>query len=90
MSSTKNPPLIDVRVIPHPERHSRVFGVLTMLAPGDLLHVVSDHDPRPLRYQIEARYPDQFHWQYLTQGPDVWRAEIQRYKNAGCNCSCSQ
>ncbi|MBB2973692.1 DUF2249 domain-containing protein [Mesorhizobium sp. RMAD-H1] len=88
MPNTKDIPLIDVRIIAPAERHPRIFGALTMLAPGAKMHVVSDHDPRPLHYQIEARYPGQFHWQYLAQGPDVWRVEIRRYENTGCDCTC--
>jgi uncharacterized protein (DUF2249 family) len=88
MSSTENVPLIDVRTIAPAERHPRIFGVLTALAPGGSMHVATDHDPRPLHYQIETRYPDQFQWQYLEQGPDVWRVEIKRYESSGCDCAC--
>ncbi|MBD9371117.1 DUF2249 domain-containing protein [Rhizobium sp. ARZ01] len=88
MSNSENIPLIDVRTIAPPERHPKIFGVLTALAPGGKMHVTSDHDPRPLHYQIETRYPEQFQWEYLEQGPEVWRVEIQRYKSSGCECSC--
>lgn len=86
MSNSENIPLIDVRTIAPPDRHSTIFGVLTALAPGGIMHVTSDHDPRPLHYQIATRYPDQFQWQYLEQGPQVWRVEIQRNHGAGCSC----
>ncbi|GGB02697.1 aminotransferase [Brucella endophytica] len=86
MPDNKTIPLIDVRIIPPAERHPRIFGELTMLHPGAAMHVVSDHDPQPLHYQIEARFPGVFHWQYLAQGPDVWRIEIRRYESSGCGC----
>ena len=40
--------------------------------------LVNDHDPFPLRYQFEAERPGQFGWDYLEQGPQVWRVRISR------------
>lgn len=88
MTIHENKPLIDVRTLMPGERHLAIFGVLTNLAPGGAMLVTSDHDPRPLHYQIETRYPDQFAWEYLEQGPDVWRVEIQRQDSSGCECCC--
>ena len=79
---------IDVRQIPSGHRHPAIFGVLTSLQPGGAMHVTSDHDPRPLHTQIESRYPDEFGWSYLEQGPGIWRVEITRAENSGCDCSC--
>ncbi|KAB1088338.1 DUF2249 domain-containing protein [Neorhizobium galegae] len=81
-------PSIDVRTLAPAERHPKIFGVLTSLIPGGVMLVTSDHDPRPLHYQIESRYPEEFDWQYLEQGPDVWRVEIQRAQGSGCDCCC--
>lgn len=81
-------PNIDVRTLAPAERHPKIFGVLTSLTPGAVMHVTSDHDPRPLHHQIESRYPEEFDWQYLEQGPQVWRVEIQRAKSSGCECCC--
>jgi uncharacterized protein (DUF2249 family) len=88
MPTEQTMPLIDVRTIAPSLRHSTIFGVLTALSPGGAMQVASDHDPRPLHYQIETRYPAEFDWRYLEQGPDVWRVEISRPKNAGCDCCC--
>ena len=79
---------IDVRVIPHAERHATIFGALNTLAPGKALEVTADHDPRPLHYQLETNFPGQFGWDYLEQGPEVWRVEIDRLEDGGCDC-CS-
>ena len=35
--------------------------------------MIVDHDPRPLRYYLEATHGDGCQWTYLEQGPDVWR-----------------
>ncbi len=50
--------------------------------------VTSDHDPRPLQYQIATRYPDTFGWEYLEEGPDVWRVQITREGTSDCDCCC--
>lgn len=67
---------IDVRIIPPFDRHSLIFGTFDRLNSGDSFVIVNDHDPRPLSYQFDARYAGKFTWQYLEQGPDVWRVRI--------------
>jgi uncharacterized protein (DUF2249 family) len=79
-------PVIDVRIIPPFERHPRIFGQLKTLKPGESFMVVSDHEPRPLHYQIEANHPGLFAWEYLEQGPEVWRVRIAREESSGCEC----
>ena len=69
---------IDVRVIPPFERHGLIFGTFDRLNSDDSFVIVNDHDPRPLSHQFEARYAGTFSWQYLEQGPDVWRVRIRR------------
>jgi uncharacterized protein (DUF2249 family) len=88
MLKPSDTPEIDVRQIPPSHRHSTIFGVLTALAPGGAMHVTSDDDPRPLRLQIGTRWPDEFGWLYLEQGPDVWRVQIARSESSGCECCC--
>lgn len=39
---------------------------------------LNDHDPKPLYYQFEAEHAGQFTWEYLEQGPEVWRVRIGR------------
>lgn len=78
---------IDVRTLPPFERHPKIFGTLHTLTPGAGLHITSDHEPRPLQYQLETALPGKFSWEYLEQGPDVWRVEIIRL-DSGCDCCC--
>lgn len=69
---------IDVRtIVPH-ERHRHIFGRLDALAPRAALCIVNDHDPVPLRLQLESRAPGQFAWTYLQAGPDLWRVQISK------------
>ena len=70
--------LLDVRSLPAPQRHHLIFARLAELAPGEALTLVNDHDPKPLRYQLEATEPGRYGWKYLEEGPQAWRVRIQR------------
>jgi uncharacterized protein (DUF2249 family) len=39
---------------------------------------VNDHDPKPLWYRFEAEHAGAYAWDYLEQGPEVWRVRIGR------------
>lgn len=69
---------LDVRNVVPRERHTLIFGTYTSLKPGDAFILINDHDPRPLYYQFEAEHTGQFAWDYLEQGPEVWRVRIGR------------
>jgi uncharacterized protein (DUF2249 family) len=69
---------VDVRSLVPAQRHQKIFQLVGELAPGASFVLVNDHDPKPLYYQLEAEYPQQFSWTYLERGPDVWRVEIDR------------
>lgn len=71
-------PAIDVRTIPPYDRHSRIFSVLEALKPRQSFVIVSDHEPRPLQYQIQTRVPGLFDWTCVECGPDVWREVISK------------
>ncbi len=69
---------LDVRVIPPREKHPAIFSTFTALQPGDAFVLVNDHDPVPLRFQFEAQHGGSYSWDYLEQGPAVWRVRIAR------------
>ncbi len=70
--------LIDVRTIEPRERHPIIFGRLAELETGTSLRLLNDHDPKPLRYQLEAEQPDHFRWDYVEQGPERWAVDITK------------
>jgi peroxiredoxin-like protein len=70
--------VLDVRALPPPKRHELIFGRLAELAPGDAITIVNDHDPKPLRYQLDATQPGRFSWDYMERGPEAWRVRIAR------------
>src|SRR5690606_22723957 len=71
-------PVLDVRTMPHMMRHKTIFETYHQLAEGTAFELVNDHDPKPLYYQFDAEYAGDFTWDYLEQGPDVWRVRIGR------------
>jgi uncharacterized protein (DUF2249 family) len=72
------PTLLDVRTIPPRDKHATIFRTFHALQPGEAFQLVNDHDPVPLRYQFEAEHAGAFGWEYVEQGPSVWRVEISR------------
>jgi len=69
---------LDVRTLPHGGRHEVIFDSLDALEPGQTFVILNDHDPKPLRYQTEALWPDVFTWDHLEAGPALWRVAITR------------
>lgn len=69
---------LDVRALPHGERHARVFAALDALPVDGALVLIAPHAPRPLLTEIDARYPGQIDTQWLQDGPDVWQLRLHR------------
>ncbi len=70
--------ILDVREEPPFRRHELIFQTYHALMPGGGFVLVNDHDPKPLYYQFAAEHAGQFEWDYLEQGPEVWRVRIGR------------
>ncbi len=69
---------LDVRVIPPRVRHAQIFETFDALQPGEAFILVNDHAPRPLYYEFLHERSDQFTWDYLEEGPEVWKVKIGR------------
>lgn len=72
---------LDVRQLPLWQRHSMIFAAFDGLEPGDALVLVNDHEPRPLRLQLEELRPGTFTWSPVNLGNDRWETEIRRLPN---------
>lgn len=70
--------VLDVRQEPPVRRHTLIFETFRGLAQGGGFELRNDHDPKPLFYQFSAEMPGEFTWDYLEQGPEVWRVRIGR------------
>ena len=75
--AVKDERIIDVREIEPRVRHTVIFQLFEHLDKTGCLQLIADHDPRPLRLQLEAKHGNRFCWTYLEQGPDVWRVRLQ-------------
>lgn len=69
---------VDVRQIPREFRHARVIGQVTSLVPGESLVIAAPHAPTPLLNQIEQEVAGEFTFEYLLEGPQVWRVQVNR------------
>lgn len=68
---------LDVRSEPPARRHEMILSTYDDLGTGDGFVLVNDH-AKPLYYQFAAEHTEQFTWDYLESGPDVWRVRIGR------------
>jgi uncharacterized protein (DUF2249 family) len=69
---------LDVREMPPRQRHPAIFSQLDALDIGESLRLVNDHDPAPLRYQLQAERPGMFAWEPEQQGPEEWIIRIRK------------
>lgn len=69
---------LDLRPLPPFERHEKIFQMWDALKPGETLKITNDHDPKPLHYQFEAEYTNQYEWEYEAEGPKDWIVKIKK------------
>jgi uncharacterized protein (DUF2249 family) len=69
---------LDVRTIPPRDRHPLIFDTFDNLQPGEAFELVNDHAPKPLYYQFLHERTDLFAWEYVEEGPEIWRVRITR------------
>jgi uncharacterized protein (DUF2249 family) len=69
---------VDARKYEPKDKHTTIFNTFEALASGESMELINDHDPRPLHYQFIIERPDTFEWEYLEEGPEVWRVSITK------------
>ncbi|MDP4091695.1 MAG: DUF2249 domain-containing protein [Bacillota bacterium] len=69
---------VDARIYEPRVKHAVIFETFDKLNPGEVMELTNDHDPRPLHYQFLAELEGKFDWQYLEEGPEVWRVAIAK------------
>lgn len=57
-------------------RHAKILETFDGLQPGEFMLLSNDHDPKPLHYQFMVEREGIFSWEYLEEGPDLWRVSI--------------
>lgn len=73
---------IDVRDLPHGERHARNLSALDDLPDDAALILVAPHAPLPLLAEIDTRYAGRVAGEWLQDGPEVWQIRLHRYSAA--------
>ncbi len=69
---------LDLRRVPHPQRHPMVFAKFDALAMDEAFELINDHDPVPLNRQLDMMRPGQVEWRYITRGPEIFHIQIRR------------
>lgn len=59
-------------------KHPTIFRKFDSLQSGEEFVIINDHDPKPLYYQLLAERGNIFSWDYLEQGPEVWKVHIKK------------
>lgn len=68
---------LDIRKIEPKRKHPAIFETYDVLETGETFVIINDHNPKPLYYEMAAeRGDDKFSWEYLEEGPDVWKVRI--------------
>lgn len=70
----------DIRPYPPTQRHEMFYEAFADIKPGEAFVFINDHDPKPLYYQMEAESKEPFRWEYLEQGPEVWKVRVVKVK----------
>lgn len=74
---------IDVRAIPTWERHPKIMALFDSLEEGGELLIRSDHEPRPLRAELEHSRHGQYVWLQRMIAADLWEVTLRRVRPSG-------
>lgn len=66
----------------------RVLQHFEQLRTGQSCQLLSAHDPKNVRSQLQVRAGGGFSWTTLEAGPTVWRVQIGKVTEGASNC-CS-
>lgn len=69
---------IDVRTLEKGFKKDIILKAFEELSVGETMELVNDHDPKPLYQQFMLNYQEHFVWEYLEQGPEIWRIAITK------------
>jgi len=69
---------LDVTTLEPRHKHPRIFEIYDSLVPGQAFIINNDHDPKPLYYQLLAERGQTFSWEYLENGPELWKVKISK------------
>jgi uncharacterized protein (DUF2249 family)/quercetin dioxygenase-like cupin family protein len=77
--------VLDLREMPRATRHTMVLDAFDSLSVGDTFIFINDHDPQPLKMQIEQMRDTEMCWEYIERGPEVFRIHVTRVAQPASN-----
>lgn len=72
--------ILDATLLHPSVKHATIFQTFDDLESGESFELHNDHDPMPLRFQLENTRGNIFRWEYLERGPELWRMKITKNK----------
>lgn len=69
---------LDVTKIEPRLKHPTIFEKFAGLCENEHFILHNDHDPMPLRFQMQSELGKVFTWEYILQGPEVWEVKITK------------
>jgi len=72
--------VMDVRFTPCSIKHGVILQNWRELPVGEHFTLRNGHDPVPLRYQIEAQYPDTLRWEYVSRAAEDVSVKLTKIK----------
>lgn len=70
--------ILNVTLLEPRQKHPTIFVRFDELAEGESLTIHNDHDPKPLYYQLLGERGNIFVWEYLEQGPELWKVKMTK------------
>ena len=70
--------ILNVTLLEPRQKHPTIFVRFDELEEGESLTIHNDHDPKPLYYQLLGERGNIFTWEYLKEGPELWKVKISK------------
>jgi len=72
---------VDIREYEKPNKYQTVAKTFKELSIGEKLELVNDHDfTKMFNTKLSVDFPNQFEWEFIEEGPSVWRASVTKIK----------
>lgn len=75
-TTTEN--ILNVTLLEPRQKHPTIFVRFDELGEGESLTIHNDHDPKPLYYQLLGERGNIFEWEYVEEGPELWKVKISK------------
>lgn len=70
------------------ETEQQLFQGFEQLAVGECLELSAEQRPMRLQALFEKKYSQSYRWDYLQDGPDLWRWQIRKIRDEKVGAPC--